>query len=132
MSEAAASSGNGPFVVVVDDEAMIGEMIGTILDTDGCRTEVFRNPQLALKSIQSAERTPDLLITDFAMGEINGIELIRRCRETHPKLKVLLISGTIHEDEIAAQAVRPDNFLPKPFQTEMLIYTVRQLLGPRA
>jgi len=116
-------------VVIVDDEAMIGEMIGTILGAEGFQTQVFRDPNQALAAIQASRTAPDLLLTDFAMGELNGLELIRRCRETHPGLKTLLISGTIHEDEIAQQNIRPTGFLPKPFQTDMLVFSVRQIVG---
>lgn len=132
MSETAATPGNTPLVVIVDDEAMIGEMIGTILGFEGYRTQVFRNPELALQSILAADKMPDLLLTDFAMGELNGLELIRRSREKFPSLKALLISGTIHEDEIAQQNVQPDGFVPKPFQTELLIFAVRQVLGAKS
>jgi CheY-like chemotaxis protein len=127
-----AHSAAKPLIIIVDDEAMIGEMIGTILGFEGYRTQVFRNPELALQAILGSEQMPDLLLTDFAMGELNGLELIRRSREKFPALKALLISGTIHEDEIESQSVRPDGFVPKPFQTDLLVFAVRQVLGAKA
>jgi CheY-like chemotaxis protein len=127
-----ASNAANPLFIIVDDEAMIGEIIGTILGFEGYRTQVFRNPERTLQSILAADKMPDLLLTDFAMGELNGLELIRRSREKFPSLKALLISGTIHEDEIAQQKVQPDGFVPKPFQTELLIFAVRQVLGAKS
>jgi DNA-binding NarL/FixJ family response regulator len=63
------------------------------------------------------------------MGEMNGLDLIRECRQLHPGQKVLLVSGTVDEGIYANADVKPDCFLAKPYMAEQFINTVRTLAG---
>ncbi|MBI3879171.1 MAG: response regulator [Verrucomicrobia bacterium] len=114
----------------MDDEAMIVTLVAAILEDEGYRLELFRDPERALGAFRDAAVRPDLMVTDFAMGALNGLELIRRCRELEPALKTVLISGSIDEHDVRSNPVQPDRFLPKPFQSRALTETVRGLLKP--
>jgi len=70
-----------------------------------------------------------LLITDFAMGKMNGLELIQQCKVHHPTLKTVLVSGTAGVEILLDSPVPVDRFLSKPHPIELLCQTVRTLLG---
>lgn len=69
-----------------------------------------------------------LLITDFSMPEVNGLELIRRFRLVHPKTPVLMVSGSFPSIQDRPDALGRFEFLAKPFPCEELLQKVRTLL----
>lgn len=116
-------------IYVVDDEAMIVTLIEAILAPAGYRLELFRDPKVLLQRLAETKQKPQLLISDFAMGAVNGLELIQRARAAHPTLRTLLISGTVDERFARLGAVQPDRFLAKPFQSRTLIDAVTSVLA---
>ncbi|HPY30871.1 MAG TPA: response regulator [Verrucomicrobiota bacterium] len=118
-----------PLIYAVDDEVMILEMISMVLEPRGYRVQTFSNPTQALRAFQAAAPRPELVIIDYAMHHINGMEWIAQCRETAPEQKLLLASGTVGEEIFADALVKPDRFLAKPFNADLLVATVRELVG---
>lgn len=117
-------------VFAVDDEELVTDLIAAILGAEGYVVQVFQDPTRALQAFTEAHPKPDLLITDFVMGQMNGIELIEKCRQQAPALPTLLLSGTVTEDFIQLFATQPDRFLAKPFRAEQLLAAVREVLAP--
>jgi CheY-like chemotaxis protein len=120
---------SGGFVYVVDDEPMLLELAAVILEPQGFRVKTFRDPEVALQTFSTAKPKPDLLITDYAMHSMNGMELIERFRRLEPGLKILLVSGTVGEDIFRDAPAKPDRFLAKPYQAHSLTHAVKSLLG---
>jgi CheY-like chemotaxis protein len=114
-------------VYVVDDEPLLLELAVIILKPIGCHVQTFRDPETALK--QFANALPDLVITDYAMGRMNGMDLIRECRRLKPCQKTLLVSGTVDEQVFAGAVIKPDRFLTKPYQFRDFLNCVRDLLA---
>jgi two-component system cell cycle sensor histidine kinase/response regulator CckA len=117
-----------PRIFVVDDEPILLELAEKVLGNLDCEIQTFNNPEVALKTYAAAENPPELIITDFAMHEMNGLDLIRECRRLHPKQKILLVSGTVDESVFAGTGVKPDRFLAKPYQPSALTGLVQELL----
>ena len=84
---------------------------------------------MAIETFEHAQPRPDLLITDYAMHNMNGMQLIERFRNLEPRLKILLVSGTVGEDIFQNSRVKPDKFLAKPYQSNDLSVAVKALLG---
>ena len=120
---------SGTLVYVVDDEPMLLELAIVILESEGYHIQTFRDPENALKSFQSAQPRPELLITDYAMHTMNGMQLIEKFRQLEPRQKILLVSGTVGEDIFQNATCRPDNFLAKPYQPGDFIDAVQNLLA---
>lgn len=118
-----------PVIYAVDDEVMILELIAVVLEPQGYRVLTFPDPALAFKAFASYPVRPALIITDYAMHSMNGMELIEKCREMVPDQKILLASGTVGEEIFADSPVKPDRFLAKPFRTQALTSIVRELIG---
>jgi len=127
MNNAKSNHARQPTVFVVDDEPALLELAEAILKPLGYQVCSFRDPELALKEFASAE--PDVVITDYAMGRMNGMDLIRECRRLNPRQKMILLSGTVDEHVFAEAAVKPDQFLTKPYQIQDLAEHVRLLLA---
>ncbi|HKS36858.1 MAG TPA: response regulator [Verrucomicrobiae bacterium] len=118
-----------PHIYVVDDSPDLGEMLEVFLNSAGYPTSVFNDPLVALAALGSSGPQPDLLVSDFHMPGINGLELIHRCRLIHPKLKIIAASAHILEEELEKYPVQPDRILPKPYTTSELLQTVQALLA---
>src|SRR3954451_23217376 len=89
------SRNGGALIYVVDDEPMLLELAVVVLEPIGYNVKTFRDPKAALASFSNAESYPALLITDYAMHFMNGMELMTACREMRPNQKILMISGTV-------------------------------------
>ena len=81
------------FVLLVDDEEMVAEGTALALQSLGYQVHAVTNPQEALHWLQNNEVKPDLLLTDFAMGSVTGLELARQVRSLLPKLPIVIFSG---------------------------------------
>jgi DNA-binding NtrC family response regulator len=115
-------------IYVVDDEAMIGEVVEVILSLEGYRPRFFQNPRHALDALQRGDDRPALMLTDFVMSPLNGIELIEAARGIYPSLKTVLYSGNVGQEALDRFATKPDAFLAKPFLPKTLITVIQRVL----
>ncbi|MBU6402087.1 MAG: response regulator [Verrucomicrobia bacterium] len=118
-----------PLVYIVDDEPVILELVARCLAKAGYRAATFESPVVACSAFALAEPKPDLLIVDYTMPEMDGLELLSRCRALAPNVKSLSVSGTLTDELLRDSEVRPDGCLRKPFVPAALLAAVRELLG---
>ncbi len=116
-----------PTVFVVDDEPMLLELAAVIIKPLGCEVRTFRDPETALKEYALAR--PELILTDYAMGRMSGMDLVRECRRINPHQKIILVSGTVDEHVFSDAPMKPDRFLSKPYQLQELSDCIRELLA---
>ena len=114
-------------IFVVDDEPMLLELAEVILKPLGCTVRTFRDPEVALKEF--ATDPPEVVITDYAMGRMTGMDLVRECRRLKPSQKMILVSGTVDGQVFADAPVKPNEFLSKPYQIQELTDRVRALIA---
>lgn len=126
MSAAKSKITSQPTVFVVDDEPMLLELAEAVLKPLGYQVRTFRDPELALRECSAV--LPDVIITDYAMPRMTGMDLIRECRRLNPRQKMILLSGTVDEHMFADAPVKPDQFLTKPYQIQELAESVRSLI----
>ena|ERR1700677_914753 len=119
---------SGPLIYVVDDEPMLLELASVILEPEGYQVQTFRDPEVALQTFEKAKNRPALLITDYAMHTMNGMQLVQQFRRIAPTQKILLVSGTVGEDIFRDAPAKPDEFLAKPYQAVDLTNIVKALL----
>jgi DNA-binding response OmpR family regulator len=112
-------------VFVVDDEPQLLELAEAILSAEGWLVRTFRDPEVALAEFATGR--PVVVITDYAMGRMTGMDLIRECRRLNPRQKLVLVSGTVDEHVFSDAPVKPDRFLSKPYQIHELTDIVRAL-----
>lgn len=118
-----------PLLYVVDDEPMLLELATMILQPLGYRVVTFRDPIAAVRAFSLANPLPALIISDFAMHRMNGLDLIRDCRVLNPDQKILMVSGTVDQSVYEQSPHKPDAFLAKPYSATELIGLVKSLLS---
>lgn len=110
---------------IVEDDRTIREAIEVILNKDGHIARSFRSAEEAL---DGHETDPDLLITDYKLPGINGIELVKKLKARSPYLESIVITafGSI---DLAVDAIKQgaSDFLTKPFSPDELMLKVQQL-----
>lgn len=114
-------------IFVVDDEPILLELAAAVLQPAGFNVRTFRDPKTALMEFSNANPRPAVVVTDYAMGPMNGLDFIRECRRIQPQQKILLLSGTVDESIYANAPVKPNCFLAKPYQSDDLIALVQSL-----
>ena len=116
--------------VVADDHPAILALVTRVLSKQQFRVFTAPDGRKALE-ILAAQPSCDLLVTDLAMPDGEGIETIRTVRQRYPTVKILAISGAFGENMLrAAQLLGADATLGKPFTPDTLVATVRALLEP--
>jgi len=119
-----------PLIYLVDDQSVLLDLAEMSLQADGYTFKKFLDPEAALQAFIKARTKPSLLITDYAMGKMNGLELIEKCKEVKPDLKSILISGTAGAEIVLGSPVRVDRYMGKPYQPATLADLVRHVLDP--
>lgn len=115
-----------PHILVVDDEPQITRVLRTSLNAQGYEIRVANDGETALEIAK--DFAPDLVITDLAMPNMNGIELCRRLRQTS-QVPILVLSVRGEErSKIEALDSGADDYVTKPFSTGELLARIRAAL----
>jgi CheY-like chemotaxis protein len=115
-------------VFVVDDNALLVEFAATVLTTAGYDVQSFSDPKAVLRAIHDTGPKPAVLVTDYEMGEMNGLELIQSSQQILPSIKTLLVSGTVDASITLSHTAKVDRFLGKPYDPAQLEKIVAELM----
>jgi len=130
MPDFATTSAHGDrLIYLVDDEEILLELAELALMPDGYEVKKFQDPQTAFESLTRETRKPSLLLTDYAMESMNGMELSAKCKSAHPALKILMVSGSVGPEVAKDSPGTVDKFLSKPYLPLDLARTVRSMLA---
>jgi two-component system phosphate regulon response regulator PhoB len=124
-----ASSLSKPLVLVVEDEAALATMLRYNLEKQGFRVEEATDGQEALTRI--AETQPDLVLLDWMLPQMSGIEVCRqiRRRSSTRDLPVIMVTArTEDQDAVRGLNTGADDYITKPFSMESLLARMRALL----
>jgi len=114
-------------VLLVEDEALIAEMIQDALEDRGLRVRSVYSDHSAYAVLDGEARSFSVLIADINLGPgTTGFDVARRARELHPELKVVYITG--HAAHLQKQGVDDSIMFPKPFYPDDLAERVVSLL----
>lgn len=113
-------------ILVVDDERQITRVLTRGLNANGYDVHVATDGELALQTLR--DWPPDLIITDLAMPNVDGLELCRRLRRfSDVPIIVLSVKGE-ERTKIGALDAGADDYVTKPFGIEELLARVRAAL----
>ena len=112
-------------ILLCDDDPDVRGILGEVLQTEGYVLHLANGPSATL-SILEGKAEIDLLIVDYAMPEMNGLDLIREARQRRPSLKTLLITGDVGALSGGTSRVP---LLPKPFGPTELAQRVSGILA---
>ncbi|MGH9902831.1 MAG: response regulator transcription factor [Pyrinomonadaceae bacterium] len=115
-----------PRILVVDDEPQLARVLRTGLKTHGYDVRVAADGLSALETF--GDWHPDLVVTDLAMPNLDGLELCRRLRELSP-LPIIVLSVRGEEKmKVEALDAGADDYVTKPFGMDELLARVRAQL----
>jgi len=117
-------------VLVVDDEQGMREFLTMLLEKQGHRVITAAEGEQALQLV--AEQTPDLVISDLRMPNVDGIGLLAGIRKQYPELPVILVTAYASSDStIQAMRLGADDYITKPFRIEEIRLVVEKALARR-
>jgi DNA-binding NtrC family response regulator len=118
-------------ILIVDDEQSYRQLLSLVFEGDGHSIRTASNGREALTLLQ--EEPADVIISDVKMPDMDGIEMLRAVRGTHPDLGVILMTA-FASVETAREAFKlgADDFIQKPFDVEELKLIVRKTLEKQA
>jgi two-component system phosphate regulon response regulator PhoB len=118
-----------PLVLVVEDEAALATMLRYNLEKQGFRVEEATDGQEALTRI--AEAQPDLVLLDWMLPQMSGLEVCRqiRRRSATRDLPVIMVTArTDDQDAVRGLNTGADDYIAKPFSMDALLARIRALL----
>lgn len=118
-----------PFIVIAEDEKAVSELLRYNLEAEGYETAIANDGEEAMLLID--ERIPDLMLLDWMLPKISGIEICRRVRtrqETANLPIIMLTARTEEADRIRGLETGADDYVTKPFSTNELMARVKAVL----
>ena len=116
----------GARILLVDDETSIQRALEPLLRSRGYQVDIAGTGREALAL--AGERTPDLIVLDLGLPDIEGTEVCRRIR-THSKVPIVVLSARGAEaDKVNALDLGADDYVTKPFGPEELLARIRVAL----
>jgi CheY-like chemotaxis protein len=113
-------------ILVVDDDRLNRQLISKVLRQEGYQVVEACDGALALEILQMLRF--DLVITDFVMPKLNGIEFVEQIHTLQPRTPIIFITGFV--SVISGEAILEEvtEVLPKPFELGVLRSTVQRVL----
>ncbi|HUN40984.1 MAG TPA: response regulator [Acetobacteraceae bacterium] len=122
------SQGIPATILLVDDDSAVREVVAAMLEDLGYRVVEADGGAAALDLLSTGNRV-DLMLADFSMPGMSGMELLREATARRPELPVLLVTG--YADDKALAVLGQERLVLKPFRNEELARKVRiALSGP--
>ena len=112
-------------VLLVDDEREFVLTLAERMQLRGFDPEVAFSGEQALEKL--ARNIPDVMVLDLKMPGIDGLEVLRRVKKSHPRVQVIILTGHGSErDEAAARRLGAFDHLQKPVDLNDLLLTMEQ------
>ena len=115
-----------PTIALVDDDRNILTSVSIALESEGYRVQTYTDGTSALDGLQGDP--PDLAIFDIKMPRMDGMELLRRLRQSSDMPVIFLTSKDDEIDELFGLKMGADDFIRKPFSQRLLAERVRAVL----
>jgi two-component system, OmpR family, KDP operon response regulator KdpE len=115
-----------PLVLVVEDEAQMRTFVRLALNSHGYRVLEVETGREALQ--QAAAHTPDLLLLDLGLPDMDGLEVTRRLREWSATPVIVISARGQEKQKVEALDVGADDYLTKPFGSAELMARIRVAL----
>lgn len=126
MTGPGTREGQSPLVLVVEDEAAMVRLLRAALASQGFRVVEATNGQEALR--QAATRSPDVVVLDLGLPDLDGFEVARRLREWST-VPIIVVSARGQEgDKVKALDAGADDYVTKPFAVGELLARMRVAL----
>lgn len=123
----AGIEGRSRVVYVVDDDPMLRELAALLVERAGLVARQFPNAEHALAAFQSDVPKPVMIISDYFMGGMNGLDLLNACKSQDEQLVTVLVSGTVDADILQQTQMAVDYFFSKPYHPDTITDVLEKL-----
>ena len=116
-------------ILICDDAAFMRMMIKDILTKNGYT--VAGEAENGAKAVEKyAELHPDLVLMDITMPEMDGIQALKKIKESHPQASVIMCSA-MGQQAMVIESIQSGakDFIVKPFQADRVLEAVKKVLG---
>ena len=112
---------------MVEDDETVANVVIRYLQRDGHTAQHVADGRAALDAVRA--RVPDLIVLDIMLPQLDGLEICRRVRASHPGVPVVMLTALGEaEDRIAGLEVGADDYVTKPFSPRELVLRVNSIL----
>jgi len=112
-------------ILIADDEPVMQDLMASALEIFGYKIDVVKNGLEAMDRIKRVSY--DLLITDYVMPKMNGLELSRWVKSNHPTVPIIMVTGTTPAQEnLKSEATA---LISKPFKVSKFQRVVKQTIN---
>lgn len=116
-------------ILVVDDDEALAEMVGIVLAQEGFETAICETGDQAAEAFRTHQ--PDLILLDFMLPGMNGIEVCTQIRQESDVPIIMLTAKSDTEDVVRGLEAGADDYIAKPFKPAELLARVRARLRPK-
>lgn len=116
-------------ILIVDDAAFMRMMIKDILSKNGY--EIVGEAENGARAIEKfKELTPDLVIMDITMPEVDGIQAVKEIKKSNGEAKIIMCSA-MGQQAMVIESIQAGarDFIVKPFQAERVLEAVKKVIG---
>ena len=117
-------------ILVVDDDELVSEYLGALLEAESYDVVVLNEPVAALNYFKEHPDDFDLIITDQVMPGLTGVEISQKILELRPSIPILLITG--YSEKITAENAKSfglSGFFSKPINEDLFLNQISQLVS---
>jgi DNA-binding NtrC family response regulator len=117
-------------ILIVDDEPSMSALLANVMKVEGFKTLQANEGKTGLALVQS--ESPDLMLLDIKMPDIDGMEVLREAKDIDPGLPIIVVTG-YHDSHGAVRAIKAGayDYIGKPFDVQRLTGAVDQALSER-
>lgn len=117
-------------ILVVDDDELVSEYLGALLEAESYNVMVLNEPAAALEYFKEHPDDFDLIVTDQVMPGLTGVEIAQSILQLRPDLPILLITG--YSEKISAENAKSfglSGFFPKPINENLFLDKISDLVA---
>lgn len=112
-------------ILLVDDDIELTELLSEVLQLEGFEVETVYN---GLQALDTLNTTHDLILLDIMMPELNGIETLKRIRQTYSTPIIMLTARGDDIDRVLGLELGSDDYIAKPFNDRELVARIKAIL----
>lgn len=115
-------------LLIIDDEAEICEFLKSFFEDRDFKVLTGRSGEEAIEKVATFQ--PDIVLLDIQMPGLDGLKALKKIKEDHPKVKVIMVTAVETEEKIEeAMRYGADNYITKPLSLEYLEKDVQDKIG---
>lgn len=113
-------------ILIIDDDKELTELLDEFLSEHKYKTQIYHNPLQAIEALE--KQTPDLILLDIMMPEMDGFQVLRKIRETLDLPVIMLTAKGEVSDKVVGLELGADDYLAKPFEPRELLARIQSIL----